>query len=152
MPTRATTVPRTATFAGTMAFSPISARSVQHMARVWAESAAWSSTTVHGSWPTSGSTDDTTGVATSSAPYWPLPASSSQPTAWARSENRVLVVHPLNQGEIWDGCNAETLRLTMAAPAAPNEWMPVVIPVGRGTCDDVLDFAPAFKATPFQGQ
>ena len=87
-PTRATTVPRTATFAGTTVFSPISARLVQHTARVWAESAASSSTTVHGSWPTSGSTGDTTGSATSSSPCWPLPASSSPPTAWTRSENR----------------------------------------------------------------
>ena len=63
-----------------------------------------------------------------------------------------LVVHPLNQCEIWDGCNAETLRRTMAAPAAPNERMPMVIPVGRGTCDGILDFGPAFEATPSQGQ
>ena len=62
------------------------------------------------------------------------------------------MVHPLNQGEIWDGCNAETVGLTMAAPA-PNKRIPVVIPVGRGTCDGILArFRPAFKATPFQGQ
>jgi transposase len=68
----------------------ISARSAKHTARGWAESAASSSTTVPGSWPTSGSIGDTTGLATSSAPCWPLPASSSPPTAWTRSENRAL--------------------------------------------------------------
>ena len=52
----------------TKAFSPTSARSAKRTARGWAGSAAWSSTTARGCWPTSGWTGARTGSAASS---WP---------------------------------------------------------------------------------
>ena len=50
------------------ASSPISARLAKHTARGWAGSAAWSSTTAPGCWPTSGSIGARTGSAASSSP------------------------------------------------------------------------------------
>src|SRR5215213_6007057 len=42
--------------------------------------------------------------------------------------------------------------LTMAAPAAPDEWMPVIVPVRRGPCDGLLDLGPGLEAASFQSQ
>src|SRR3712207_8892146 len=50
-------------------------------------------------------------------PYTPLCRSP------ANSENRLLVVHPLNEFEIWRGGDAETTRRAMAPTAAPDEWV-----------------------------
>ena len=62
------------------------------------------------------------------------------------------MVHPLNQCKIWDGCNAEMAGLSMAAPAAPDEGVPMIVPIGRGPYNGRLDLGPAFEATALEGQ
>src|SRR3954454_24242291 len=51
---------------------------------------------------------------TSAAIWRPGPGPSPQFRAWP------LVVHPLNQCEIWDGRDPETAGRTMAAAASPD--------------------------------
>ena len=63
-----------------------------------------------------------------------------------------LVVYPLNQCKLRDGGDPEAAGWPMTSAAAPNERMPVIVPVGRGSCDGVLDLAPSLEAAPLQGQ
>ena len=59
------------------------------------------------------------------------------------------MVHPLNEGEIWDGRDPEMARLPMAASTTPDERMPVLVPVGRGSPDRLLDLGPGLEAAAF---
>ena len=40
----------------------------------------------------------------------------------------------------------------MTAPPAPDERMPVIVPVGGGSRDRLLDLGPSFEAAAFQRQ
>src|SRR4051794_4995748 len=68
------------------------------------------------------------------------------------SANRLLVVHPLNQCKFWDGRDPEAARLPMTPSTTPDEWMPVIVPVGRGPCDGLLGLGPGLEAASFQSQ
>src|SRR3954464_13308230 len=63
-----------------------------------------------------------------------------------------LVVHPLNECDIWRGSDAETVRHAMAPSAAPEERMLMLVPVGGRALDGLLDFGPGVEAPSFQGQ
>src|SRR3954466_3592523 len=63
-----------------------------------------------------------------------------------------LVVHPLNQCEIWDGRDPEAARLPMTPSTTPDEWMPVIVPVGRGASDRLLDLGPGLETAALQRQ
>src|SRR5215212_9257769 len=65
---------------------------------------------------------------------------------------RRLVVHPLNECNIWRGSDAETARRAMAPAAAPDEWVLVLVPVCGGTLDGLLELGPGVEAPPFEGQ
>src|SRR5688572_27823448 len=62
------------------------------------------------------------------------------------------MVHPLNQGQIWDGRDPEAPWLAGTAPAAPDEGMPVLVPVGGGPLDRLFDVGPGLAAAAFEGQ
>src|SRR3954447_17368173 len=68
---------------------------------------------------------------------------------WPKSS---LVVHPLNQCEIWDGRDPEAARLPMTPSTTPDEWMPVIVPGGRGASDGLLDLGPGFETAALQRQ
>ena len=59
------------------------------------------------------------------------------------------MVHPLNQRDYWEGGNTETAGLAVAPPASPDEGMLVLIPVGGGTFNGLLDLGPGFEPAAF---
>src|SRR3954454_4227075 len=63
-----------------------------------------------------------------------------------------LVVHPLNECDIWRGSDAEPTRRAMPPAAAPDERVLVLVPVGGGTLDGLLDLGPGVEAPSFEGQ
>src|SRR5215212_4595605 len=68
---------------------------------------------------------------------------------WPKSSS---VVHPLNQCEIWDGGDSEAARLPMTPSTTRDERMPVIVPVGRGSRDRLLDLGPALETAALQRQ
>src|SRR3954469_23324735 len=71
------------------------------------------------------------------------------PQNWPKSS---LVVHPLNECDIWRGSDAEPTRRAMPPAAAPDERVLVLVPVGGGTLDGLLDLGPGIEAPAFEGQ
>jgi hypothetical protein len=69
-----------------------------------------------------------------------------------RNDTVRLVVHPLNQCDIWCCCDTETTWEAMAPSAVPDKGMPVGVPVLGGALRGLLDFGPCLKATPLQRQ
>src|SRR3712207_2813100 len=63
-----------------------------------------------------------------------------------------LVVHPLNERDIWRRRDAEATRSATAPAAAPDEWMPVLVPVAGGALDGRLDLRPGLEPPPLEGQ
>src|SRR5215218_5815746 len=91
-----------------------------------------------------------------------LPSATSGPgrsTACASTIRRetgastcvILVVHPLNDCDIWRGSDAETARRAMA-PAAPDERVLVLVPVCGGTLDSLLDLGPGLEPSALESQ
>src|SRR4051812_45285913 len=72
-----------------------------------------------------------------------------EPQKWPNSR---LVVHPLNECDIWRGGDAETARCAMAPATAPDERMLVRVPVGGGARDGLLDLRPGLEPSPLEGQ
>ncbi len=66
--------------------------------------------------------------------------------------NPGLVVHPLNEFKFWEGGDAEAARLPMTPPPAPDEGVPVLVPVGGGPRDGGFDLGPSLEATAFERQ
>src|SRR3954469_10177886 len=71
---------------------------------------------------------------------------------WITTTNTPLVVHPLNQCEIWDGRDPEAARLPMTPSTTPDEWMPVIVPVGRGSGARLPDLGPGLETAALQRQ
>jgi hypothetical protein len=63
-----------------------------------------------------------------------------------------LAVHLLNQRDSWENGNTEPAGLPMAPTASPDEGMLVLIPVGCGAFDRLLDLGPGLEPAPFQRQ
>jgi hypothetical protein len=51
-------------------------------------------------------------------------------------------MHPLNPCELGDSSDPEAAELTVTAPSAPDERVPVIVPVGRGALDRPFDRGP----------
>src|SRR6187549_333644 len=66
--------------------------------------------------------------------------------------NGLLVVHPLNQCKIWHGSDAQAASLPMASPPAPDERVPVLVPVGGRALHRRLDLGPGLEAATLQRQ
>src|SRR5690349_6696789 len=152
-PTKATMPSIIAISAGSSAPNPASTSAASHTDQDWASGAGRSSAAMPGSSRTSVSLCATTASASSSSHCSKLHASSWLQDAWPRNcENRLLVVRPLNQCEIWEGGHAEAARRAMAAPSPPDEGMLVLVPVGGGLLDRLLDLGPGLEAAAVQGQ
>jgi hypothetical protein len=65
--------------------------------------------------------------------------------------NILLVVHPLNQCNIWDGSDATAAWRAVPAAAPPDERVLVGVPILGGALDGFLDLGPSVEAPPLQG-
>ena len=59
-----------------------------------------------------------------------------------------LVVHPLNEFDIWQDCDPGAARSAMTSAPAPEEGVLVGIPIGRGAFDSLFDLGPGIKPPP----
>src|SRR5215218_4560371 len=71
---------------------------------------------------------------------------------YASRVRRGLVVHPLNECDIWRSSDAETTRRAMAPAAAPNERVLVLVPVFGGALDGLLDLRPGVEPSALESQ
>jgi hypothetical protein len=62
--------------------------------------------------------------------------------------SQILVVHPLNECDIWCECDAEVARDAVPAPAAPDERVLVRVPVICGAPDGLFDLGPHLEPAP----
>src|SRR4051812_13011136 len=152
-PTRAMTPSTTAASAASSAPSRTFTSVVGRADPDWASAAGRSSAAMPGFWRTSASPCATTGLASScSRCSRPLVYSWLQGGLLGNSENRLLVVHPLNECDIWRGSDAETAWRAMAPAAAPDERVLVLVPVFGGALDGLLDLGPGVEPSALEGQ
>src|SRR3954454_6581102 len=58
----------------------------------------------------------------------------------------------INKYGLWRGGDAEPARRAMAPATAPDERVLVLVPVGGGTLDGLLDLGPGVEAPSFDGE
>src|SRR5215212_6939367 len=101
-PTKATTPSLIASYAAPFVPSQAFTSVVSRAGRDWASGAGRSNAATPGYWRTDASPCAMTGSASLSSPCFKPPAYSRlQAASPANSENRLLVVHPLNEADIW---------------------------------------------------
>src|ERR671938_395245 len=67
-------------------------------------------------------------------------------------QDGALVVHPVTLSRSWQYTNAGLAAGAMAPPPAPDEGMPMLVPVGGGLRHGLADLLPGREAPALEGQ
>src|SRR3954467_14021776 len=152
-PTKATTLSIIASCAAPLGPSRTSTSAVSRAGRDWASGAGRSNAAMPGYLRTDVWLCAMTGSASLSSPCFRPPAYSwLQAASPLHSENRLLVVHPLSDCDIWHDSEPRAARGAVAPSTAPQEGVLVLVPVRGGAPDGLFNLGPGLEAAALEGQ